>query len=52
VLDDRTTIRGANVKPGVEVDTDVPVYHSQVWERIKKLSFVRERVRRIHVCHK
>lgn len=28
-------IRGANVKLGFEVDTDVPVHRSEVWERIK-----------------
>ena len=27
-------IRGTNVKLGFEVDADVPVYRSEVWERI------------------
>jgi carbon storage regulator CsrA len=27
-------IRGANVKLGFEVDADVPVHRSEVWERI------------------
>ena len=27
-------IRGPNVKLGFEVDTDVPVHRSEVWERI------------------
>jgi carbon storage regulator CsrA len=27
-------IHGANVKLGFEVDTDVPVHRSEVWERI------------------
>jgi sRNA-binding carbon storage regulator CsrA len=28
-------VRGANVKLGFEVDPDVPVYRSEVWERIQ-----------------
>ena len=28
-------IRGANVKLGFEVDADVPVHRSEVWERIQ-----------------
>jgi carbon storage regulator len=28
-------IRGANVKLGFEVDEDVPVHRSEVWERIQ-----------------
>jgi len=32
VLDGRTRIRGTNVKLGFEVDPNVPVYRSQVWE--------------------
>ena len=28
-------IRGTNVKPGFEVDADVPVHRSEVWERIR-----------------
>jgi carbon storage regulator len=28
-------IRGANVKLGFEVDADVPVHRSEVWERIR-----------------
>ena len=28
-------IRGANVKLGFEVDDDVPVHRSEVWERIQ-----------------
>ena len=28
-------IRGANVKLGFEVDPDVPVHRSEVWERIR-----------------
>lgn len=31
-------IRGANVKLGFEVDADVPVHRSEVWERIKAVS--------------
>jgi carbon storage regulator CsrA len=27
-------IKGANVKLGFEVDADVPVHRSEVWERI------------------
>ena len=27
-------IKGANVKLGFEVDTDIPVHRSEVWERI------------------
>ena len=29
-------IRGANVKLGFEVDADVPVHRSEVWERIRR----------------
>ena len=28
-------IRGTNVKPGFEVDPDVPVHRSEVWERVQ-----------------
>jgi carbon storage regulator len=28
-------IRGANVKLGFEVDADVPVHRTEVWERIR-----------------
>ena len=28
-------IRGANVKLGFDIDPDVPVYRSEVWERIQ-----------------
>jgi len=28
-------IRGANVKLGFEVDPDVPVYRSEVWESVR-----------------
>jgi carbon storage regulator len=28
-------IRGANVKLGFEVDDDIPVHRSEVWERIR-----------------
>jgi carbon storage regulator len=28
-------IRGSHVKLGFEVDTDVPVHRSEVWERIR-----------------
>jgi len=28
-------IRGANVKLGFEVDADVPVHRSEVWDRIQ-----------------
>ena len=28
-------IKGANVRLGFEVDTDVPVHRSEVWERIR-----------------
>jgi hypothetical protein len=38
VLDDRTRIRGVNVKPGFEVEPDLPVHRSQVWERINPKS--------------
>jgi carbon storage regulator len=28
-------IKGANVKLGFEVDADIPVHRSEVWERIR-----------------
>ena len=31
-------IRGANVKLGIEVDPDVPVYRSEVWERVRSVA--------------
>ena len=31
-------IRGANVKLGFEVDPDVPVYRSEVWERVRSVA--------------
>jgi carbon storage regulator CsrA len=31
-------IRGANVKLGFEVDPDVPIYRSEVWERIQAVA--------------
>ena len=31
-------IRGTNVKLGFEVDPDVPVYRSEVWERVAQMA--------------